>query len=72
MRLISQKERLFLLDCECNGLQIESDFYVPESEIRVNVFDGETKGMYEWLPFNYLKGSFDNLSVSKPSTYDFL
>lgn len=59
MRLLPDHQRNAVLDSVCTCLKTETNFYVPDCKLHIQVIPGETEGLYGWIAANYLLGGFD-------------
>ncbi|KAK5078199.1 Golgi apyrase [Lithohypha guttulata] len=60
MRLLPDQQRRNVLDSICSYLKTETDFFLPDCDLHIQVIPGETEGLYGWVAANYLLGGFDN------------
>jgi len=65
MRLLPDQQRTNVLDSICSYLKTETDFFLPDCDLHIQVIPGETEGLYGWVAANYLLGGFDS-----PSDHD--
>ncbi|PKY03728.1 hypothetical protein P168DRAFT_290866 [Aspergillus campestris IBT 28561] len=59
MRLLPDRERTLLLDQICSYTRANSDFWLPDCDVHIQVIPGVTEGLYGWVASNYLLGAFD-------------
>ncbi|PLN85993.1 nucleoside phosphatase family-domain-containing protein [Aspergillus taichungensis] len=59
MRLLPDRERSLLLDQICSYTRANSDFWLPDCDVHIQVIPGVTEGLYGWVASNYLLGAFD-------------
>ena len=76
MRLLPGQQRKNVLESVCSYLKTETDFFLPDCDLHIQVIPGETEGLYGWVAANYLLGSFDSPSEHNHGkdhhTYGFL
>jgi len=76
MRLLPDQQRQNVLASICSYLKTETDFFLPDCDLHIQVIPGETEGLYGWLAANYLLGGFDSPSEhdhgNNHHTYGFL
>lgn len=76
MRLLPDQQRNNVLNSICNYLQTETEFFLPDCGLHIQVIPGETEGLYGWIAANYLLGGFDQASEhdhgKNHHTYGFL
>lgn len=76
MRLLPDQQRQNVLNSICKYLQTETEFFLPDCDLHIQVIPGETEGLYGWVAANYLLGGFDQASEhdhgKNHHTYGFL
>lgn len=76
MRLLPNQQRKTLLGSICKYIQTETEFFLPDCDLHIQVIPGETEGLYGWVAANYLLGGFDEASEhdhgKNHHTYGFL
>ncbi|KAJ9654357.1 Golgi apyrase [Neophaeococcomyces mojaviensis] len=60
MRLLPDDQRNSVLASICSYLKTETDFFLPDCDVHIQVIPGETEGLYGWIAANYLLGGFDD------------
>lgn len=60
MRLLPEQQRTSVLGSICSYLKTETNFFLPDCGLHIQVIPGETEGLYGWVAANYLLGGFDN------------
>lgn len=60
MRLLPDQQQKDLLRGICSYIQSETDFFLPDCDVHVQIIPGETEGLYGWIAANYLLGGFNS------------
>ncbi|EXJ93371.1 apyrase [Capronia coronata CBS 617.96] len=60
MRLLPDEQQRDVLRNVCSYIRAETNFYLPDCDVHVQVIPGETEGLYGWIAANYLLGSFNS------------
>lgn len=60
MRLLPEQQQRDVLRNVCSYIRAETDFYLPDCDVHVQVIPGETEGLYGWIAANYLLGAFNS------------
>jgi golgi apyrase len=58
MRLLPESQQQNVLSTVCSYFQEQTDFYLPDCGLHVQIIPGETEGLYGWIAANYLVGGF--------------
>ncbi|ETN42204.1 uncharacterized protein HMPREF1541_04145 [Cyphellophora europaea CBS 101466] len=58
MRLLPEHQQDSVLNSVCTYFQEQTDFYLPDCGLHVQIIPGETEGLYGWIAANYLVGGF--------------